>query len=99
MIHVGYVGHVPYRVHTHTHTYTHTDTPHTQVIYEEGADEAESRQNVSEALEKSRKTLLTEFLRNNLYEWEMRHQERESTPRPRGYELTYSQYPSYYRCE
>ena len=68
-----------------------------QVIYDGGADATEA--DVADALERARKTTLTEFFVNNTYEWGLRHQETDRTSRPRGYDLTYTNYPKYYRWD
>ena len=42
---------------------------------------------------------MTQFFANNQYEWGLRHQETHRTPQPRGYKLTYTNYPKYYRWD
>ena len=81
-------------IHTHTHT-------RVQVIYTagEGLDAVTSRMNVDDALRRAEKTTLTQFFSNNQYEWGLRNQENSRTPRPRGYELTYGEYPKFYRWD
>ena len=81
---------------TLTLTLTLTVTLLMQVIFAEGADVAQAKANASHALTRGTRTKLTQFFTNNLYEWGLRQQESHTTPRPRGYELTYSDYPKFY---
>ena len=69
------------------------------MIYAGGEDEEETRVNAEEAMDKADRTTLTQCFSNNLYEWGLRFQENSRTPQPRGYQITYAQYPTYYRWD
>lgn len=43
--------------------------------------------------------MLIQYFCTNEYEWGLRTQENDRTPQPRGYELTYGQFPKYYRWD
>ena len=91
----------------HTASHPHTTSPylcvndHTcfQVVYAEGVDDEHTTANVGDVLDRASKTTLIQFFANNVYEWGLRYQETGTTSRPRGYELTYTNYPKFYKWD
>ena len=92
-------GHVREHGLCDTHCTDSTTNPHPLVIYTEGVDDEEIVVNAAETLRKSEDTMFTQIFANNLYEWGLSLHQTGSTSQPHGYELTYDEYPKYYRWD